>query len=163
MSIKCLSINNNLLDFSNVLQNNSNIDTIFFKSPSTQTECYINIKDSSFNMSNDTIRKGEFTTPYNVYTGISFCQKDTQNYYSNEDSIGKIEMAYECDNKCYLTQIMVYYPIVGNNQFGSISVRSYQDGTYKCICRTPDIGSNESEIATTQWVRALLRQLGMQA
>ena len=163
MAIKYLSINNDSIDFSNILQNNSNLDSIFFKSPSTQNECYINIRDSSFNMSNSTLRKGEFTNPYNVYTGMSFCQKDTQNYYSNEDSIGKMEMAYEYDNKCYLTQIMTYIPVVGRNDFASVSIRAYQDGTYKCMSATPNINSNESEIATTYWVRALLRQLGLPA
>lgn len=161
--IKQISINNNLVDFSNVLQNNSNIDTIFFKSPSTQNECFVNIRDSSFNMNNATLRKGEFTNTNNVYCGMSFCQKDTQNYYSNEDSLAKLEMAYEYDNKSHLAQIMAYKPITGNYEFASVSVRAYQDGTYKCMCSTPNINSNESEIATTYWVRMLLRQLGLPA
>lgn len=163
MAIKYLSINNDSIDFSNVLQNNSNLDSIFFKSPSTQNECYINIRDSTFNMNNNTLRKGEFTQTTNVYCGMSFCQKDAQNYYSNQDSLAKMEMAYEYDNKCNFAQIMAYKPIAGSDEFGSIIVRAYQDGTYKCMCPTPNINSNESEIATTYWVRLLLRQLGLPA
>lgn len=162
MAIKYLSINNEILNISELIRVNiiNNLGTdghvIYQNGSNYQTISGIN------NIYVIPELKG--TAPnINYYRSMALTDKTKLgNFDIDTNSLAKVELQYRTDDGQTCAQLMAYRPVPDVSSFGYIRIgwKENQNTVYT-YCPTPANTSNTTEIATTQWVQNLLKSKGL--
>ena len=138
MAIKSLSINNETLNLSEYVKN-------YQENPYCKS--YLTI-----------LNDGERGTWPNSILWSGVACGDSING-ANDHAFSKFEVAV--DNTEVRTQMTAYYNTIGTNEYASIGVVTTKDNSKYAFTCTPNNSSNTNNIATTEWVRNLLKRNGI--
>ena len=138
MAIKSLSINNETLNLSEYVKN-------YQENPYCKS--YLTI-----------LNDGERGTWPNSILWSGVVCGDSING-DNDHAFGKFEVCV--DNTSVKTQMTAYYNEVGIEDYNVLGIGTTIDHKYFSYTNNPDNNSNSDHIATTQWVRNLLKRNGI--
>ena len=136
--IKSISINSNILDLSEYIKN-------YQENPYCKS--YLTI-----------LNDGERGTWPNSILWSGVACGDSING-DNDHAFSKFEVAV--DNTEVRAQITAYHNTVGTQEYAALGVVTTQDNSKYAFTSTPNNSSNTIHIATTEWVRNLLRRNGI--
>lgn len=161
MTIKQLSINNEILNISELIRVNTinnlgaNVRVIYQSGPS------YHMLTGFYNIYIIPELKG--TAPNSMYYRSMTLADKTKldNFTVDSNSLAKVELQYRTDGQTR-AQLMAYKPIPDDSTFAYLAIGYMENSnTAYTYCPTPANTSNNSEIATTQWVRQYLSSKGI--
>ena len=147
MGIKYLSINNSSIDFNNIPRlNTENIFTNVNRS--TNNQCIIQDLQN-----------------YDVFSNPS----DNLQYWmiqstdKNFNGVTKLKNYKDIDGRQYFQIADCMYSDKDNYNMSGLLIGHFNNQQYVYVTTSIPNNSNDRQVATTQWVRNLLRQSGIQA
>ena len=164
MAIKYLSINNDSINFNNIPKLDSN--NVFDGYNTFNKELHV------LNNSND----GKYANNAYMYLGNTVSYTETPTATTH----GYLCMAHDNGHDSDIFAFIDLARTASNNSSASLCARNVNEQNdpvndsiqvlwnpniqrFTCTISTPPDSINNEEIATTRWVRALLRRLGLQA
>ena len=146
MAIKYLSINNDSIDFSNIPKLDS--DNIF----------------AGVIISNNSQSVVQRLQNYDVFSNPS----DNMQYWviqstdeSGQYGVTKLKNYKDADGRQYFQIADCMYSDKDNYYMSGILIGHFNSHQYVCITTDIPSNSNDNQLATTQWVRSLLRRNGI--